>query len=198
MDSLTHEVAVVQPGMSRTWSGAVGCAISRSSYWHVIYLIMSLSRCESQHRLPSLSFSPSDILSFPQQLVAPSFFQILTISSFHYRLANMLSFFSTFTGLATLLSLLGNVQARSNSTNGPSCGVAEADDSSYFSVVGVQGTGVYPRQELRELEKDTELWNIFIQAFARFQAMDQSQKTSFYQVAGMISLLLLKDVTNTI
>jgi tyrosinase len=110
----------------------------------------------------------------------------------------MLSFFSTFTGLATLLSLLGNVQARSNSTNGPSCGVAEADDSSYFSVVGVQGTGVYPRQELRELEKDTELWNVFIQAFARFQAMDQSQKTSFYQVAGMISSLLLKDFTNTI
>ncbi|RYO37438.1 hypothetical protein AA0113_g11418 [Alternaria arborescens] len=97
----------------------------------------------------------------------------------------MHSFFSTLTGLASLLSLLGNVQALSNSTNGPSCGVAKADDSSYFSVVGVQGTGVYPRQELRELEKDTELWNIFIQAFARFQAMDQSQKTSFYQVAGI-------------
>jgi hypothetical protein len=147
--------------------------------------------------LLSLSFSPSDILSFPQQLVAPSFFQILTISSFRYRLAIMHSFFSTFTGIAALLSLLGNVQAVSNSTNGPSCGVAKADDSSYFSVVGVQGTGVLPRQELRELEKDTELWNIFIQAFARFQAMDQSQKTSFYQVAGMSPMHLLARFTNT-
>ena len=109
----------------------------------------------------------------------------------------MHSFFSTLTGLASLLSLLGNVQALSNSTNGPSCGVAKADDSSYFSVVGVQGTGVYPRQELRELEKDAELWNIFIQAFSRFQAMDQSQKTSFYQVAGMQSPLLLESSTDT-
>ncbi|KAI4938476.1 hypothetical protein J4E85_000916 [Alternaria conjuncta] len=95
----------------------------------------------------------------------------------------MKSLFS-FTGLATTLSLLASVQAVSNSTNGPSCGVAKADDS-YFSVVGVQGTGVHPRQELRELQKDTELWNIFIQAFARFQAMDQDQKISYFQVAGI-------------
>ncbi|KAG9189971.1 tyrosinase [Alternaria panax] len=97
----------------------------------------------------------------------------------------MHSFFSTLTGLAALFSILRNVQALSNSTNGSSCGVAKTDDSSYFSVVGVQGTGVHTRQELRELKRDTELWNIFIQAFARFQAMDQSQKTSFYQVAGI-------------
>jgi tyrosinase len=107
----------------------------------------------------------------------------------------MVSFFSTFTGLAALLSFLASAQAASNSTNGPSCGVAKADDS-YFSVVGVQGTGVHPRQELRELGKDTELWNIFIQAFARFQAMDQSQKISYYQVAGMRVVILTESSTD--
>ena len=97
----------------------------------------------------------------------------------------MKSFVSSVTILTTFLSLLANSQAASNFTNGPSCGVAKADDS-YFSVVGVQGTGVQPRQELRELEKDTETWNIFLQAFARFQAMDQGEKVSYYKVAGMI------------
>lgn len=85
----------------------------------------------------------------------------------------------------TLLSLLTTVQAVSSPTNGSSCDAAKADDG-YFSVVGVQATGIHPRQELRELEKDTELWNIFVQAFARFQAMDQGEKISYYQVAGRI------------
>jgi tyrosinase len=87
-------------------------------------------------------------------------------------------------------SLLTAAQGASNSTDGPSCGAIKADDS-YFSVVGVQGTGVYPRQELRELEKDTETWNIFLQAFARFQSMDESEKLSYYQVAGKLNLSLL-------
>ncbi|KAF1845111.1 tyrosinase [Cucurbitaria berberidis CBS 394.84] len=95
----------------------------------------------------------------------------------------MKSLFS-FTRFATFVSLLAVTQAASNSTNGTSCGVAKVDDS-YLSVVGVQGTGVHPRQELRELEKDTELWNIFLQAFSRFQAMDQSEKVSYYQVASI-------------
>jgi tyrosinase len=101
----------------------------------------------------------------------------------------MKTFFISLTGFATLLSLLTSAQAASNSTDGPSCGAAKADDS-YFSVVGVQGTGVHPRQELRELAKDAELWNIFLQAFARFQDMDQNEKISYYQVAGQSRLNL--------
>ena len=97
----------------------------------------------------------------------------------------MKSFVSSVATFTTFLSLLANAQAATNSTDGPSCGVAKADNS-YFSVVGVQGTGVHPRQELRELEKDTETWNIFLQAFARFQAMDQGEKVSYYRVAGTL------------
>ncbi|KAJ4324495.1 hypothetical protein N0V94_001235 [Neodidymelliopsis sp. IMI 364377] len=96
----------------------------------------------------------------------------------------MKSFVSSVVTFSTFLSLLANAAAASNNTDGPSCGAVKTDDS-YFSVVGVQGTGVYPRQELRELEKDTETWNLFLQAFARFQAMDQSEKVSYYKVAGI-------------
>jgi tyrosinase len=116
------------------------------------------------------------------------FFWILIDHSIHYRLATMKCSISSVATFTTFLSLLANTQAASNTTDGPSCGVAKTDDS-YFSVVGVQGTGVHPRQELRELEKDTQTWNIFLQAFARFQAMDQGEKVSYYKVAGMTVVL---------
>lgn len=100
----------------------------------------------------------------------------------------MKSFILSVSGFVLSLLLFTSVQAASNSTDGPSCGVTKADDS-YFSVVGVQGTGVHPRQELRELEKDTQLWNMFLQAFARFQAADQNTKLSYYQVAGVLHVI---------
>lgn len=86
-------------------------------------------------------------------------------------------------GFATSLSLFGSAQAV-NSTDGLSCYVIGASNDTYFSVVGIQGTGVHPRLELRQLEKKPEMWSLFLQALARFQATDQSDQLSFYQVAG--------------
>ena len=88
--------------------------------------------------------------------------------------------------LATSLSFFGasagqNLTSGANSTT---CSLATQDDGSYYSVVGVQGTGVHPRMELRELEKDTDMWNLFLQAFAAFQAMDQEDKLSYYSISG--------------
>ncbi|KAJ6283161.1 common central domain of tyrosinase-domain-containing protein [Bipolaris maydis] len=96
----------------------------------------------------------------------------------------MKSFASLIAGSIAFLSFLSSTHAAFNHTDGPSCGAPKPDDS-YFSVVGVQGTGVHPRLELRELQQDGELWNMFILAFARFQAMDQTQKTSYYEIAGI-------------
>ncbi|KAH7396791.1 hypothetical protein DE146DRAFT_763956 [Phaeosphaeria sp. MPI-PUGE-AT-0046c] len=97
----------------------------------------------------------------------------------------MKSFFLYLTQVTTTLSILSTSQAvLSNATSGPSCG-APIPDNSFFSVVGVQGCGVQPRLELRDLEKDTELWNMFLMAMVRFQAMDQNQKISYYQIAGI-------------
>ncbi|PVI01667.1 Di-copper centre-containing protein [Periconia macrospinosa] len=97
----------------------------------------------------------------------------------------MKSFFTTVSALTSTLSLLSVSQAAPLS-NGSSCGIpGRTDESSYFSVVGVQGAGVHPRRELRDLEKDAKAWNIFLQAFARFQGMDQNDKVSYFKVAGI-------------
>jgi hypothetical protein len=109
-----------------------------------------------------------------------TFFLGLEDPSSSFRLVTMRSFFSGLIGITALLSLSANVLA----SDGASCAAYIPDDNSYFSVVGVQGTGVHPRQDIRELEKDTETWNLFLQALARFQAMDQDKKLSYYQVAG--------------
>jgi len=102
---------------------------------------------------------------------------------------------SYLTSLAVLASALSfGLSQAASLEDGGSCGALSQDDS-YFSVVGVQGTGIHPRQELRELEKDTETWNLFIQAFARFQAMDQSNKLSYFQIAGRLAIPLSVETT---
>ena len=108
----------------------------------------------------------------------------------------MKSVFTTFATLGVCLSFLATSQAAPLS-DGPSCAVVgKTDESSFFSVVGVQGTGVQPRLELRELESDTESWNIFLQAFAKFQAMDQSDKVSYFKIAGRSYFFVEKPRSN--
>ena len=97
----------------------------------------------------------------------------------------MKSFFTLLVGLAATLPYLTGAQT----LDGDSCPVDDEDDS-YVSVVGVQGTGIHPRMEIRQLEKDKVTWNLFVQAMARFQAMDQSDKLSYFQVAGQSKFVL--------
>jgi tyrosinase len=99
----------------------------------------------------------------------------------------MKSFFSQLTGLTATLSLLVTAQAALPSSSGPTCGALKYNDDSYLSVVGVQGTGVQPRQEIRDLEKDADMWNMYLLALSRFQAMDQREKISYYQIAGRLT-----------
>jgi tyrosinase len=95
--------------------------------------------------------------------------------------------------LFTSYSLLVTAQIFPNSTNGPSCGALKADDT-FFSVVGIQFTGIEPRRELRELEKDSEVWNMFLQALARFQAMDEKDKVSYFQIASTTTLATMQNI----
>jgi tyrosinase len=59
-----------------------------------------------------------------------------------------------------------------------------ANSSGYTVVTGIQGTGVQPRLEIRQLEKNADQWNVFILGLDRFMRSDQSEKLSYYQVAG--------------
>ena len=134
---------------------------------------------------PCLSFRPI-WWSYIHSFLTPSSFVTDLEGPFHtfLPLATMKSFFLNLTRAIATLSILSAAQAaHTNSSSGASC--AAPVDNSFFSVVGVQGCGVQPRLELRDLEKDADLWNMFLMAMARFQAMDQNQKISYYQIAGI-------------
>ncbi|KAF2639969.1 Di-copper centre-containing protein [Massarina eburnea CBS 473.64] len=60
-----------------------------------------------------------------------------------------------------------------------------------FSVLGIAGLGdpndttVYPRLEIRQLEKNTVQWNVFLLGLQRFQNVSQEDKLSYFQIAGI-------------
>lgn len=59
-----------------------------------------------------------------------------------------------------------------------------------FSVLGIAGLGdttIHPRLEIRDLEKNyPDQWNIFLLGLQRFQAIDQDDKLSYFQIAGKL------------
>ena len=93
--------------------------------------------------------------------------------------------------LTTTLSLLGSSSAENldyiaeHDDTTLSCIAPSNQTTDYWSIVGVQGTGIHPRLEIRDLEKQPEMWNLFIQAMEKFQSMDQKEKKSWFQIAGM-------------
>ncbi|OCL02739.1 Di-copper centre-containing protein [Glonium stellatum] len=56
---------------------------------------------------------------------------------------------------------------------------------SYFSITGVKVGGVQARLEIRELEQQPEMWNLFLLGLDRYKAMDQNDKLSYFQIAGI-------------
>lgn len=60
----------------------------------------------------------------------------------------------------------------------------------FVSVTGITQFGVQPRLEIRELEKNADQWNIYLLGLARWQATDQRDKLSYYQVAGASTRVL--------
>ena len=55
---------------------------------------------------------------------------------------------------------------------------------SYYPITGATG-GVHPRLEIRELQKNAEMYNLFLLALADFQALNQNNIDSYYQIAGI-------------
>jgi tyrosinase len=94
----------------------------------------------------------------------------------------MKSFALALTGLTVTFSFLGSASAADDRV----CPVVGSQDNEYWSVVGVQTGQVQPRRELRTLESQyPEQWNLFLHALSHFQAMDQNDKLSYFQLAGM-------------
>ena len=45
--------------------------------------------------------------------------------------------------------------------------------------------GVQPRLEIRQLQQNTDQWNIFLLGMLRFQQTNQTDQISYYQIAGI-------------
>ncbi|KAF2462108.1 hypothetical protein BDY21DRAFT_389512 [Lineolata rhizophorae] len=56
----------------------------------------------------------------------------------------------------------------------------------FYAIRGVQGSGVQSRYEIRTLQRDhPEMWNLFLLGLQRFMAVDQDDKLSYFQIAGI-------------
>ncbi len=53
------------------------------------------------------------------------------------------------------------------------------------AITGIKLAGVFPRLEIRQLEADEDQWNLFLLAMRHFQQTDQTDITSYYQIAGI-------------
>jgi hypothetical protein len=63
----------------------------------------------------------------------------------------------------------------------------QASATPFVTVLGIKASGVdtiQPRLEIRELERRPDVFNVFLLGLQRFQNLDQSDKLSYYQVAG--------------
>jgi tyrosinase len=65
--------------------------------------------------------------------------------------------------------------------------VRRRQQSPLEATTGIQTFGVHPRLEIRQLEQRTDQWNIYLLGLAKFQAMNQSDKFSYYSIAGLHS-----------
>lgn len=53
------------------------------------------------------------------------------------------------------------------------------------AITGIKSYGIQPRLEIRQLEAQSDQWNIFLLGLDRFQQTDQNNLTSYYQIAGI-------------
>lgn len=64
----------------------------------------------------------------------------------------------------------------------------QSTNASGFTIVtGIQNTSPQPRLEIRQLEKNADQWNIYLLGMRRFMRTNQTEKLSYYQIAGKLS-----------
>ncbi|KAK6385189.1 hypothetical protein LTR65_009590 [Meristemomyces frigidus] len=67
----------------------------------------------------------------------------------------------------------------------PQAPTLQRRQGAFTSVTGITEFGIQPRLEIRQLEQNADQWNIYLLGLARFQAMNQTEKMSYYQIAGI-------------
>lgn len=60
----------------------------------------------------------------------------------------------------------------------------QTNSSGFTVVTGIKGTSPQPRLEIRELQKNADQWNIYLLGMNRFMRTNESEKLSYYKIAG--------------
>ena len=55
----------------------------------------------------------------------------------------------------------------------------------FYAITGLKSGGTHQRLEIRQLQRNTAQWNLYLLALNRFKGMSQSDKLSYYQVSGI-------------
>ncbi|KAK0795438.1 hypothetical protein LTR02_007053 [Friedmanniomyces endolithicus] len=87
--------------------------------------------------------------------------------------------------LVHLVPLVTSLPLSPLQTDDPTAPLLNRRQSSFEVVSGIQAFGIQPRLEIRQLEQNVDQWNIYLLGLARFQATNQSDKLSYYQIAGI-------------
>ena len=66
----------------------------------------------------------------------------------------------------------------------PKTGVESRQTGSFYGITGIKLGGVQPRLEIRQLQQNPEMWNLYLLALEQFKGMDQSERLSYYQISG--------------
>lgn len=94
--------------------------------------------------------------------------------------------FLSFATAATVPTLLKHqIEELTRRDDGERMLIPRQSNSSGFTVVtGIQGTSPQPRLEIRQLEKNVDQWNIYLLGMNRFMRTNETEKLSYYQLAG--------------
>lgn len=65
-----------------------------------------------------------------------------------------------------------------------------------IAITGAADGGQYPRLEIRDLQKNSDQWNLFLLAIEHFQAKDKNDPLSWYQIAGKLETLFLESTAD--
>lgn len=86
---------------------------------------------------------------------------------------------STLTGLFASALLVANAIAIPHGV-----GSKEKRQSAPLAVTGFQGSGIQPRFELRDLQRNGDQFNMYLLGLQRMQRLDQDDFQSYFQLAG--------------
>jgi tyrosinase len=100
----------------------------------------------------------------------------------------LFSFSLRLSGLCAATLLLTGTGASPVNQNTPH----KRQNAAPIAVTGLAGQPIQPRLELRELQQNADMWNIYLLGMTRMQQVDQGDFLSYFQLSGPCVLNFLR------